>query len=48
MAYASKMCTGLTLKSGNWKIKFKIFLFFFFTGFKALGLHEKLFSFWIF
>lgn len=37
MAYASKMCTGLTLKSGNWKIKFKIF----FTAFKALELHEK-------
>lgn len=37
MAYASKMCTGLTLKSGNWKIKFNNF----FTVFEALELHEK-------
>lgn len=37
MEYASKTCTGLTLKSGNWKTKLKIFLLFF----KALELHEK-------
>lgn len=35
MEYASKMCTGLSLKSGNWKIKI------FFTVFKALELHLK-------